>query len=141
MKNIKNKLLIPIRIIKELSALKISKKLLSDKKEKEIDDKYNKKVKFKQESLNNSIGMKSNIIKDKIKNISEKNINEFIEIDKDSIKNSAPYRIKYKNQLYVIKGANSFGRKKITWHFKNYLKVKKTHNSTIQGVRENFNAI
>ena len=92
--------------------MKISERIFFNKrekeKEKEINDKYNKKDIFKADSLNNSVGIKLNNNKKNNKNISDININEFIEIDNDSIKNDFPYIIKYKNQLYIIGGANPF---------------------------------
>ena len=92
--------------------MKISERIFFNKrekeKEKEINDKYNKKDIFKADSLNNSVGIKLNNNKKNNKNISDININEFIEIDNDPIKNDFPYIIKYKNQLYIIGGANPF---------------------------------
>ena len=65
-----------------------------------------------------------------------------VEIIEDSIKSKIPYRIKYKNYIYMIACSNPEKLKRNIWHRQNYRKIKdnpnkkeKFYSASIQGYR------
>ena len=72
------------------------------------------------------------------------NISEYIEIIDDSKYKYIPYKIKYKDEIFYIRGANPINNLRVTWRCINY-RIKRNLpenqkifcDAKIQGIREN----
>ena len=133
------------KLTENLNAMSLIEKILRETKKNNL-----KNLEEKNKELNKNNEIKKGLSKENIDGKGEKfkdiDISNDVKIMEDSIKNNTPYKILYLGSEYTYEGKNPIKRKKITYHCKNYRKIKnlpanmnKFCNSTIQGIRNDTN--